>query len=119
MAKKEILIKQPVSETMNKEILYQNKKIFYRIIGHGKPVLFIHGFGEDGEVWKNQIEFLKNNLPAGEARFKLIIPDLPGSGKSEMIDDMSMEGMAEGIKAILDAESSKVSPPTGGGAGMD
>jgi pimeloyl-ACP methyl ester carboxylesterase len=100
---------------MNKYLTYQNKKIFYRIIGNGKPVLLIHGFGEDGEVWKNQIEFLKDNLPAGEAGFKLIIPDLPGSGKSEMIDDMSVEGMAEGIKAILDSESSEVSPPTGGG----
>ena len=60
---------------MNKELLYQNKKIFYRIVGTGNPVLLIHGFGEHGEVWKNQIEFLQN-------KFQLIIPDLPGSGKS-------------------------------------
>lgn len=83
---------------MNKELLYQNKKIFYRIIGNGKPVVLIHGFGEDGEIWKNQIEFLKN-------KFQLIIPDLPGSGQSEMIDDMSIEGMAEVIKTILDTEA--------------
>ena len=31
-------------------------------------------------------------------KFLLIVPDLPGSGNSEMIDDMSMEGMAEVIK---------------------
>ena len=103
---------------MNKELLYQNKKIFYRIEGNGNAVLFVHGFGEDGEVWKNQIEFLKDS-------FQLIVPDLPGSGNSEMIDDMSIEGMAEVIKAILDdsvskekintVESSKVSPPAGGG----
>jgi pimeloyl-ACP methyl ester carboxylesterase len=87
---------------MHKELLYQNKKIFYRSEGIGKPVLFIHGFGENGEVWKTQIGFLKDNLPADETGFKLIIPDLPGSGKSEMIDDMSIEGMAEVIKTILD-----------------
>jgi pimeloyl-ACP methyl ester carboxylesterase len=87
---------------MNKDLLYQNKKIFYRSEGLGKPVLFVHGFGENGEVWKNQIEFLKVNHSADETEFKLIIPDLPGSGKSEMIDDMSIEGMAEVIKAILD-----------------
>lgn len=88
---------------MNKEILYQSKKIFYRNIGTGKPVVLIHGFGEDGEVWSNQIEFLKD-------KFHLIVPDLPGTGKSEMIDDMSMEGMAEVIKHILDLDFPKVSP---------
>ncbi len=79
---------------MTKELLYQNKKIVYHVIGNGNPVILIHGFGEDRSVWKNQIEFLKD-------KFLLIIPDLPGSGQSEMIDDMSMEGMAEVIKAII------------------
>ena len=91
---------------MEKEILYQGKKIYYSVIGKGPTVVFVHGFGEDSAVWKNQIEFLKND-------FRLIVPDLPGSGKSEMIDDMTMEGMAEVIKNIIDAESSKV-PPSGG-----
>ena len=88
---------------MNKQFLYQNKKIFYRIIGTGKPVILIHGFGEDGEVWNNQVDFLKD-------KFQLIVPDLPGSGQSEMIDDMSMEGMAEVIKKILDIEVPYIEP---------
>ena len=83
---------------MIKELLYQSKKIYYRVIGSGKPVVLIHGFGEDADVWKNQTGFLKE-------RFQLIIPDLPGSGKSDMINDMSMEGMAEVIKHILDTEA--------------
>jgi pimeloyl-ACP methyl ester carboxylesterase len=82
---------------MNKELLYQNKKIFYRIVGSGKPVILIHGFGEDGEIWNNQVNYLKD-------KFKIIIPDLPGSGKSEMIDYMSMEGMAEVIHSIIRQE---------------
>lgn len=88
------------------EILYQNKKIFYRSTGSGTPVMLVHGFGETSEVWKRQEEFLKDN-------FHLIIPDLPGSGRSEMIDDMSMEGMAEVIKVIYENEVSQ-SPPSGG-----
>ncbi|NOT51520.1 MAG: alpha/beta hydrolase [Chitinophagaceae bacterium] len=97
---------------MLKELLYQNKKIIYRVIGNGKPVILIHGFGEDSSVWKNQIEFLKNKC-------RLIIPDLPGSGQSEMINDMSMEGMAEVIKAIiasLPSEGEASPNPTEGGA---
>jgi pimeloyl-ACP methyl ester carboxylesterase len=85
---------------MEKSILFHNKKIFYRSTGSGKPVVLIHGFGETGDVWKHQSEVLMD-------KFHLIIPDLPGSGKSEMIDDMSMEGMTGMIKVIIDKECSE------------
>ena len=78
----------------SKTFTYQSSKIYYRTIGAGKPVVLIHGFAEDGDVWKNQIEFLKDH-------FYLIIPDLPGTGRSALINDMSIEGIAEVIKAIL------------------
>ena len=91
---------------MNKQIEIAGKKIFYRLHGNGKPVMLIHGFGETGDVWKNQIAYLKTD-------FQLIIPDLPGSGQSDIIDDMSMAGMAEVIKKIMDEESSQVPPPGG------
>jgi len=83
---------------MGKTILYQNKKIFYQSIGAGDPVMLVHGFGEDGNVWNKQVEHLKN-------KYHLIVPDLPGSGQSEMIDDMSMDGMAEVLHAIIHEEN--------------
>jgi pimeloyl-ACP methyl ester carboxylesterase len=95
-----------------KAITYREKKISYTIEGNGPIVLLIHGFGEDSSVWKNQIDFLKND-------FRLIVPDLPGSGRSEIIDDMSMEGMAEVMKAILEKECAKVSPSGGDLEGGD
>jgi pimeloyl-ACP methyl ester carboxylesterase len=91
---------------MTKELLYQNKKIQYRMIGTGKPVLFIHGFGEDSTVWRNQLAHLSSH-------FQLIIPDLPGSGQSELIDDMSMEGMAEAMHAIIHEENIDACPVIG------
>lgn len=81
----------------NKFLTYQSAQIFYRTIGSGYPLILVHGFAEDGEIWKNQIEFLKTHS-------RLIIPDLPGTGKSELIADMSIENMAEVIKVILTAE---------------
>ena len=83
---------------MEKTILYQNKKIFYRSIGSGDPVMLVHGFGEDGNVWDKQVEYLKD-------KYHLIVPDLPGSGKSEMINGMSMEGMAEVLHTIIHEEN--------------
>ncbi len=97
---------------MNKQILHQGKKIFYRITGSGQPVILLHGFGEDGEVWRSSQapppEGFKTPVmdnPSLYGRFKFIVPDLPGSGQSEMIDDMSMEGLAEVVKTIIDTES--------------
>jgi pimeloyl-ACP methyl ester carboxylesterase len=87
----------------SKTFTYQSSKIFYRTVGAGKPVILIHGFAEDSEVWKNQIEFLQDHC-------FLIIPDLPGSGKSELINDMSIEGMAEVIKELINREAPGSSP---------
>jgi pimeloyl-ACP methyl ester carboxylesterase len=84
-----------------KTFTYQTSKIFYRTIGNGKPIILIHGFGEEGNIWQNQIPVLAQ-------QYKLIIPDLPGSGKSEMITDMSIEGMAECIKELIVFELQKI-----------
>jgi pimeloyl-ACP methyl ester carboxylesterase len=82
---------------VKKEIKIKERKVVYRVSGKGKPVMLIHGFGEKSEVWNNQVEFLKE-------QYRIIIPDLPGSGESELQDDMSMEGMADTLQAILTAE---------------
>jgi pimeloyl-ACP methyl ester carboxylesterase len=88
-----------------KNFKYQSSNISYRKIGKGKPVVLIHGFGEDGHIWNKQVEFLKD-------KFQLLIPDLPGTGSSEMIADMSMEGMAEVVKEIITIELPEAFPTT-------
>ena len=81
-----------------KSFLFQNKNIQYKVYGEGKPVILLHGFGEDSTVWKAQINYLKNH-------FKLIVPDIPGSGQSEFIADANIETYAEVIKAIAETET--------------
>ena len=84
-----------------KQISFKNKKIFYRVEGKGKPVMLLHGFAEDSSLWNYQIEKLKQN-------FQVIIPDLPGSGASEMIEGkLSISDYAEAIKSIVDVEIKK------------
>lgn len=66
------------------------------------PIILIHGFAEDGSIWGNQADYLRNN-------HRLLIPDLPGCGKSApLTGPTSMEELAETIKAILDAENIKI-----------
>src|SRR5215210_6685644 len=64
---------------MQKTFYQENAKIVYRIEGEGMPVILVHGFGEDCNVWNEQINFLKDHC-------RLITPDLPGSGQSKFIE---------------------------------
>ena len=87
-----------------KNINFNGSTIFYRVMGNGRPVLLIHGFGEDGEVWKKQWSFLQEH-------FTLIVPDLPGSGQSEMQADRSIEGLAAAMKHVINAELLSLNHP--------
>ena len=82
-----------------KEFNYKGHKLSYQTKGNGPLVVLLHGFGEDGTVWKNQYDIFPGH--------QVIIPHLPGSGKSDMIDEMSMEGMADAIKELADSLLSK------------
>lgn len=83
-----------------KNISHNNSNISYRIAGEGKPVMFVHGFAEDSRIWDDIINEFKD-------RYQLIVPDLPGSGLSSMLegDAISMEDYADTLKAILDEEN--------------
>ncbi|GAC1454645.1 MAG: alpha/beta hydrolase [Chitinophagaceae bacterium] len=90
-----------------KDIRIQNKQIHYKVSGKGIPVVLVHGFAEDNDVWKYQQDVLSEH-------YQLIIPDLPGSGQSGMTGDMSIDGLADVVKQILDHESVKSLPPDDG-----
>jgi pimeloyl-ACP methyl ester carboxylesterase len=83
---------------MDKTIYIQGKKVLYRVLGKGPVVFLVHGFGEDGTVWKNQYQQIKG--------FRMVIPDLPGTGESEMCDNMSMEGLAQVLFQLAEHEVS-------------
>lgn len=84
----------------SKEIIYQNKRLHYKIGGSGNPVVLLHGFAEDHQIWKYQFEALEKD-------FKIILPDLPGSGLSEALDieNLSIEDLAKAIDALVEAEN--------------
>lgn len=88
---------------LTKTLSYLSSRISYRVTGKGKPVVLLHGFGEDGNIWQNQVEFLQKN-------FLLIVPDLPGSGNSTRFDHkqhIHIDAFAEAIHAILIEEKIK------------
>jgi pimeloyl-ACP methyl ester carboxylesterase len=81
---------------MLKQIHFKETTLHYQVTGNGPVVMLVHGFGETAVIW--------DRITSELTEYRWIIPDLPGSGRSGLIEDMSMEGMAESLLAILDNE---------------
>ena len=83
---------------MDKTISYASSPLYYRVEGDGPPVFLLHGFAEDGSIWEEQVPLLKKN-------FCVILPDLPGSGRSPFNPQLSsIDDYAGCLKMIVEAE---------------
>lgn len=60
------------------EIIINGLKTNYLIFGDGRPFLILHGWGSNSLKWQRVGELLARK------GFKVIIPDLPGFGRSEV-----------------------------------
>jgi pimeloyl-ACP methyl ester carboxylesterase len=81
---------------VDKLIAVGSSGLFYREAGGGLPVVLLHGFAEDGTIWDNQVDYLS-------AHCRVIIPDLPGSGKSPALAPAEgVEELAGSIATLLD-----------------
>lgn len=87
---------------MDKTVTFRKKIIHYSIEGNGKPVLLLHGFGEEKYIWKDQVISLQK-------KHLVITPDLPGTGKSDLLegDNIQISDYADCIKAIIIQEKIK------------
>lgn len=88
-----------------KQIHQVNYTINYRVYGSGKPVVLVHGYGEDSGIWQHQLNALASFC-------KVIVPDIPGSGLStitaagmqEWLTQLSINALADCINECLIAE---------------
>ena len=77
---------------------FRGQPACYRRSGSGPLVLLVHGFAEDGDIWKAQRAFLEKD-------FRLLVPDLPGSGRSPLNPGMeAISDFADFLLALLDNE---------------
>lgn len=62
-------------------------------------VILLHGFGETGAIWKHQADFLS-------VHFRVIVPDIPGSGYSTILQNCySLDSYARLIKQLMEKEN--------------
>jgi len=71
-------------------------KIYYQMYGDGEPLLLLHGFLFSHQIWEPWIEDLSRNN-------QLIVPDLPGHGKStNPTNEFRSELVAKDIFGLMD-----------------
>jgi pimeloyl-ACP methyl ester carboxylesterase len=68
------------NETVGKHVAINGVKIYYEEYGKGEPLLLIHGNSGNIESMGNQIDYFKT-------KYRVIIADNRGQGKSEMKTD--------------------------------
>ncbi|MBK6623020.1 MAG: alpha/beta hydrolase [Saprospirales bacterium] len=77
------------------EITFQSQKIYYTVSGAGSALVFIHGFGVDSRFWDAFVSrFQKSH--------QVICIDMPGAGKSGAISGLTVEGMAQVVRAVVE-----------------
>lgn len=75
---------------------FREGKIHFRVEGKGRAIVLIHGFLGSMNIWDDILPELKK-------RYKIVLIDLPGHGKSDNFGYVhKMDLMAEAVKAVLD-----------------
>jgi len=79
-----------------KTLQLNGKLVYYSDIGTGFPVVLVHGYLESRKIWDSFADALGQH-------FRVICPDLPGHGDSDVFDSVhSMDFLSDSILAILD-----------------
>jgi pimeloyl-ACP methyl ester carboxylesterase len=81
-----------------KELKIHQGTIRYRDEGSGDPIVFVHGFLVDGELWRDVAARLAPD-------FRVIVPDWPMGSHTQALDpsaDLSAPGVAGIVAAFLD-----------------
>lgn len=75
-------------------------EIFYTDIGSGEPVILLHGGGPGASGLSNYVR----NIDALAQRFRVIVPDMPGYGRSSknLAQDDPFGALGDAIRALLD-----------------
>lgn len=79
-----------------KFVKHNKKRIGFKTHGRGRnAIIFLHGFCEDSCLWD---DFTADLI---QEKYKVIAIDLPGFGKSEVVDEVSIDYMAEVVNTVI------------------
>ena len=85
--------------------------MYIKIIGKGKPIVLIHGWGMSGKIWKEFSKVMKY-------KNKLYIIDLPGMGKSPIINPYKIDNLIDKIHESIPEKATIIGWSLGGQIAM-
>ena len=72
-----------------------DQKLYYEVIGSGRPLIMVHGNGEDHRIFTEASEVLKEH-------FALFLVDSRGHGQSSQTDELHYEQMADDYVSFME-----------------
>ena len=86
----------PVTAAVEQTVAVNGMEMFVRTIGSGEPLLLLHSGTQSGEMWRPFEEALG-------ARYRLVMPDLRGHGRSTNPEGrLTTRHFADNVVALLD-----------------
>lgn len=73
---------------------YKDKKIYYKILGQGKPLMFLHGNTASSKMFEHILPLYQND-------FQIILLDFLGNGKSERIEEFLHDLYYQEAKQVI------------------
>ena len=89
-------------ESTSRFVQTEKWRLHYNEAGHGHPLIMLHGMGPGATAWSN----FHQNFQDLAKRYRVILLDFPGWGKSDAFDSSSMSrtvANAEAVKLLMDA----------------
>jgi pimeloyl-ACP methyl ester carboxylesterase len=81
-----------------RELVWGGAALRYAVGGAGSPVVLVHGLGGTSENWRAV-------APALSTRHRVLVPDLPGHGRSGLLEEArDVDAFAEAMLAVAEAE---------------
>ncbi len=63
---------------------YNGKKVFYKVVGQGQPLMLLHGNTASSKMFKPVLNNYRN-------KFQVILIDFPGHGKSDRVEQFETD----------------------------
>jgi pimeloyl-ACP methyl ester carboxylesterase len=81
-----------------RELDWRGTRLRYAVGGEGPPLVLVHGLGGTIENWRAI-------GPPLASRHRVVVPDLPGHGRSGLLDDArDLDALAVAVLGIVEAE---------------
>jgi pimeloyl-ACP methyl ester carboxylesterase len=84
-----------------RELDWRGTRLRYAVGGGESPLVLVHGLGGAIENWRAL-------APPLAERHRVLVPDLPGHGRSAPLPEVrDVDGLAEAVLAVVDAENAR------------